>query len=71
MDKSLHKENKFLSAQKDSEHVGFASLCDWFISNDQRLIHKTKVIYEYFGINTNIFSLGDLNDHSFKLKIIN
>lgn len=71
VDKSLHKENKFLSAQKDSEHVGFASLCDWFISNDQRLIHKTKVIYEYFGINTNIFSLGDLNDHSFKLKIIN
>lgn len=70
VDKSLHKENRYLGAMKDCEHVGLASLCDWFISNDQRLNAKAKIIYEYLGVPTHVYSFDELTDNSFRLKLI-
>ena len=40
----------------DSNHIHFASYCDYFISDDRRLRQKAKVIYDIYNIKTRIFS---------------
>lgn len=70
VDKSLHKENRYLGTLNDCQHTGLASLCDWFISNDQRLVSKAKTIYEYLGVLTHVYTFENITDDSFQLKCI-
>ncbi|NWK74350.1 hypothetical protein HYG93_08595 [Acinetobacter sp. SwsAc6] len=56
-EKKVKNEKKFISAQADISHVAYASYCDYFFTNDERLADKSAVIYEYLKINTEIFSI--------------
>lgn len=56
-EKKLKNEKKFVSAQTDISHVAFASYCDFFITNDERLFNKSKVIYEYLKIKTDVVDI--------------
>lgn len=58
-EKKVKNEKKFISAQTDISHVAFASYCDFFITNDERLFDKSKVIYEYLKINTEVLDIAN------------
>lgn len=40
----------------DSNHIHFASYCDYLISDDKRLRYKAKVVYDIYSISTKIVS---------------
>ena len=40
----------------DSNHIHFASYCDYLVSDDKRLRYKAKVVYDIFNIKTKIIS---------------
>lgn len=56
-EKKVKNEKKIVSAQADISHVAYASYCNYFITNDERLVDKSNVIYEYLKINTEILSI--------------
>ncbi|WP_353142620.1 hypothetical protein [Acinetobacter pragensis] len=56
-EKKVKNEKKFMSAQSDISHVAYASYCDFFITNDERLVDKSTVIYEYLNIHTQILGI--------------
>lgn len=40
----------------DSNHIFFASHCDYFISDDKRARYKARVVYDIYRIKTNVVS---------------
>ena len=56
-EKKVKNEKKFVSAQTDISHVAYASYCDYLITNDERLFDKSKVIYEYLEISTQVINI--------------
>ncbi|ENV60824.1 hypothetical protein [Acinetobacter soli] len=58
-EKKVKNIKKFVSAQSDILHVAFASYCDFFITNDERLFDKSRVIYEYLKINTEVLNIPE------------
>lgn len=56
-EKKVKNEKKFISAQTDISHVAYASYCNYFITNDERLFDKSKVIYEYLEISTQVINI--------------
>lgn len=58
-EKKVKNIKKFVSAQSDISHVAFASYCDFFITNDERLFDKSRVIYEYLKINTEVLNIPE------------
>lgn len=51
-EKKVKNERKFIASDRDISHVAYASFCNYFITNDERLLNKSKAIYEYLNINT-------------------
>lgn len=56
-EKKVKNEKKFVSAQTAISHVAYASYCDYLITNDERLFDKSKVIYEYLEISTQVINI--------------
>ena len=56
-EKKVKNQKKFVSAQSDISHVAYASYCDYFITNDERLADKARAIYEYLQIPTEILNI--------------
>lgn len=44
----------------DANHAFFASICNYFVSDDRRTREKTKVVYQLYNIKTNIISSKEL-----------
>lgn len=57
-DEKLHKEDKHLRALRDMHHASYACFCEYFFTNDERLIKKMQAAYEYLNIATQICSLN-------------
>ena len=53
------KVSKSRSRMHDVSHAIYATSTDYFVSNDPRLIAKTKVVYNYFGIKTKAITLDE------------
>lgn len=47
----------------DGFHAAFASLCDYYITNDERTIYKTKAVYNKLGILTTVYKPQEFEDH--------
>ncbi len=63
-DKIDVKRNKgFKNHLQDAIHSFYGGNCDYFITKDKKLIAKTKVLYELFGINTKIVHPNELVCH--------
>ncbi len=62
-EKKVKNEKKFVSAQSDISHVAYASYCDYFITNDERLADKSNAIYEYLEIPTEILNIPKFLDN--------
>ncbi len=61
-EKKVKNEKKFISSQSDISHVAYASYCDYFITNDERLADKSDAIYEYLEIPTEILNIPKFLD---------
>ena len=57
-DEKLHQEDKHLRALRDMSHASYACFCEYFFTNDERLIKKTQAAYEYLNIATQICKLN-------------
>lgn len=53
-DKGMKKHRRVLAAFSDMTHVGYASVCDVLLSNDQDLCRKAEATYEYLKVNTKV-----------------
>jgi hypothetical protein len=57
-DKVEVKPNKrkqtFANMIKDAAHAAFAATCEFYITNDNKSYHKTKMVYEHLGITTTV-----------------
>jgi len=61
------KKNSLLEIQRDAAHAYFASMTDYFVSDDQGLLKKSFITYRMFGINTEVLSV---NDFIFRSKLL-
>ncbi|HEX6983005.1 MAG TPA: hypothetical protein VF181_09610 [Balneolaceae bacterium] len=46
----------FVGSWMDSEHTSHASVCDYFITNDEKLKLKSRVVFDYFCLKTEALS---------------
>ncbi|MED5597205.1 hypothetical protein [Janthinobacterium sp. P210006] len=53
------KVSKSRSRMHDVTHAIYAASTDYLVSGDDRFLSKTKVVYKYFGIETNVISLDE------------
>lgn len=53
-EKKVKNEGKFIGSDRDISHVAYASYCHFFITNDERLLNKSRAIYEYLNIQTEV-----------------
>lgn len=56
-DEKLHKEDKHLRSLRDMHHASYACFCEYFFTNDKRLVKKTQAAYEYLDIGTQVCSV--------------
>ena len=51
-EKKCRKMNKIQNVRSDSGHIAMGAFCSAIMSEDKRLVHRAKAIYEYKGIGT-------------------
>lgn len=49
------ESNTFKNTTEDASHMAFASLCDIFITNDNKNYFKTQKVYDKYNVRTKIF----------------
>jgi len=59
---NILKGQTFANLTADSQHTAYGSQCDFYITNDDRNLSKTKAIYKALGINTEVVTPGELYD---------
>lgn len=60
-EKKVKNEKKFTASDRDISHVAYASYCHYFITNDERLVNKSRAIYEYLNIPTEVLEIPLFN----------
>lgn len=49
------ESNTFKNTTEDASHMAFASLCDIFITNDNKNYFKTQKVYDKYNVRTKVF----------------
>ncbi len=49
------ESNTFKNTTEDASHMAFASLCDIYITNDNKNYYKTQQVYNKFKVRTKVF----------------
>lgn len=57
-DEKLKIEDKYFRSLHDMNHASYACFCEYFFTNDKRLIKKMQAAYEYLNIATEVCSLN-------------
>ncbi len=57
-DEKLKIEDKYFRSLQDMSHASYACFCEYFFTNDKRLVKKTQTAYEYLNIATQVCSLN-------------
>ena len=57
--KDKRKKVRFKNLQIDSVHSFFGSFCDCIVSDDEGVRNKTKILYDLFKINTQVYSIDE------------
>lgn len=53
------KKNSYMDLQRDAAHAYFASMTDYFVSDDKGVQTKAFITYKIFGITTQVLSVKD------------
>jgi hypothetical protein len=61
-DSKIKKERRFKASFSDMTHAGIASFCHLLLSGDEDLIMKAAAAFEYLGVQTKIFRVGQYAD---------
>lgn len=56
----IREGNTFYNISNDSQHSMFASVTDAFVTADRKCFDKTRIIYEFLGIGTQVFYYHDM-----------
>jgi len=51
---NAQKGQTFANLTADSQHAAYGSQCDFYITNDDRNLSKTNVVYKALGVNTEV-----------------
>ena len=57
--KETRRKVKFRNMQTDSMHSFFGGYCDCFVSDDVGILKKSKILYNLFNIETQIYSIDE------------
>jgi hypothetical protein len=49
------EKNTFRNTTEDASHSAFASICDFYITQDKKNYNKSKAVYKKLNINTKVF----------------
>lgn len=49
------EKNTFTNTTEDASHTAFASICNFYLTNDDKNYNKTKAVYEKLSISTKVF----------------
>ena len=60
---SKNRKETFKNTTEDSFHCAFASTCNFLITNDNRSLKKTKVVYEKLNIPTVVFKPNEFVEY--------
>lgn len=63
-DSKLHKEKRLIASLSDGSHSSVASFCNVFMSKDKSLVLKTRAIYEYLQVKTEVVHFTELLERS-------
>lgn len=55
----INKKTNFTNIYTDSEHMLNASFAKYYITQDKKTRKKTKLVYEAYGINTEVYSIDE------------
>ena len=58
--KDKQTEHSNIARFHDASHAYYAQLCDFFVSQDKRMRYKTKAVFSYLGIKTQVLSVPEL-----------
>ncbi len=56
-DKNLKEIGNLPNSRYDGEHIGHSIFCNYFLSEDRRLVKKASAIFEYLQLNTRVLRL--------------
>ena len=63
------KKFTYDSLSRDGKHAYFAAHCDYLVTEDKGLRQKAFILYELFGMQTQILTVSDfINNHSLFLR---
>ncbi len=57
------RKETFKNTTEDAFHAAFASICNFYVINDNKSYKKTKLIYEKLGINTIVFKPSEFIEY--------
>lgn len=62
VDKEKNKKAILVNTQNDGQHAYYAAHCEYFVSDDEGLRLKAKVLYKLLGIETKVLSVEEFAD---------
>lgn len=65
------RKETFKNTTEDAFHAAFATICNFYVINDNKSYKKTKLIYEKLGINTIVLKPSEFVEHYQKYLDIN
>ena len=60
--KDKQTEHSDIARLQDASHAYYAQTCDCFVSQDKRMRYKSKAVYAYWGIKTQVLSLSEFKN---------
>jgi hypothetical protein len=69
LDKEKNSKVVFSSFQDDAQHAYYAAHCKYLVSNDEQLLLKARVLYNLFGIETEVLNFKQFEDLTNQEKI--
>jgi hypothetical protein len=57
------EKNTFKNTTEDASHSAFASICSFYLTNDDKNYHKTKAVYNKLSINTKVLKPDEFIDY--------
>ena len=58
-----NKRQTFKNTTEDAFHAAFASLCDFYVTNDKKSYRKTNELYKHFNVNTTVLKPNEFVEY--------
>jgi hypothetical protein len=62
---SMSEKGRFENLKNDALHSGYGSICDAFITNDNKCFHKSKLLFNYYECPSKLIKTCKVNNLNF------